>query len=145
MADEPTTNPAAEGLHVTFERLNALAEPPDVAATITEDFSFEDHRSGGVNFGRLDASGWSKFMNSLWGLDSGQVHRSIIDVIAVRGERSAAVAVRIDYGSGNFNDFILCQRLDPSLSRVERIAHYDIDDADAALAELDRLHAEIDN
>lgn len=44
-----------------------------------------------------------------------------------------------------FTEFILCLRVDPEMSHSERIAHYDIDDVDAAIADLGRMHAEIDD
>lgn len=66
MLEGPLSNAAVEGLRATFEMLNSLDEPPADFSGMAEDFVYEDHRSGGVNFGRLDASGWLRFMGSLW-------------------------------------------------------------------------------
>ena len=59
MLEEPSSNAAVEGLRATFEMPNTLDEPPADFSGMAEDFVYEDHRSGVVNFGRLDASGWS--------------------------------------------------------------------------------------
>lgn len=136
----PLTNAAVEWQRTAFERLNSLDHPPDGFAA-TEDFVYEDHRSGGVNFGRLDASGWSDFLRSVWTVGPGQPHRSIREVIAVREQRSAAMVVHIDFGNEMVNEFINCVWLDEGLERLRRVAHYDVSDATAAIDDLDRTHA----
>ena len=74
---------------------------------------------------------------------SGRPIWSIPEVIAVRDQRIAATVLVIDYGDGMFTDMIACVRFDPQLRRLQRRVLFDLDDRDAAIAELDRMHAEI--
>lgn len=140
MPEEPLTNAAVEWQRAGFERLNSLDHLPDDFAA-TEDFVYEDHRSGGVNFGQLDASGWSEFLRSMWNTGSGQPRRSVRKVIAVRGQGSAAMIAHFDYGNEMTNVFIICVWLDEGLERVRRVAHYDVADTARAIDDLDRTHA----
>ena len=66
-------------------------------------------------------------------------------MVAVRGHRSAAFVEVVDYGEDTLVEVITCCRLDEDLRRIERLVILDIDDRDAAIAELDRLHAELDD
>jgi hypothetical protein len=42
------------------------------------------------------------------------------------------------------NDMILCVRFDPQLQLQQRVVQFDIDARDAAIAEVDRMQAEIE-
>lgn len=66
-------------------------------------------------------------------------------MIAVRDQRIAATVLVIDYGDGMFTDMIACLRFDAQLRRLQRRVLFDLDDRDGAIAELDRMHAEIDD
>lgn len=145
MSDPPSTNAAVERQRAGFATLNSLSEPPtDLASSVSEGFRYEDHRSGGVSFGHLDAAGWAEFLQSVWGLRQSRPHRSVREVIATRGQRLAAVTARIDYGDDTLNEFIICLRLDADLERMEWVAHFDLEEVRAAVAELDRHNAEIE-
>ena len=71
---------------------------------------------------------------------TGQV--SISDVIAVRGQRSAAFIIRVDYGDHTYSENLSCFQLDPTLKLMHRFVAFDNDAVDTAIAELDRLHAD---
>ena len=144
MSDEPLTNAAVERMRQSFDRMNELAEPPVLADSFTDDFVFLDRRTG-VNFGEGNASYYARVSEQYWEV-GGQPHWSIPEVIAVRGEWSAAYRVRVVYGvSDMFIDDINVVRFEPVGGRFRRTVLFDPDDRDAAIAELDRMHADIDD
>ena len=53
--------------------------------------------------------------------------------------------MNVDYGNGFGVEHIECWRLDTTLRRADMSVAFDLDDRDAAIAELDRMHAEIDD
>ena len=53
--------------------------------------------------------------------------------------------MNVDYGNGMGVEHIECWRLDATLRRANLTVAFDLDDRDAAIAELDRMHAEIDD
>ena len=111
---------------------------------VTDDFIAIDRRSG-INFGQLDGPGWLAFLALIPDIGSGRADWSMPEVIAVRGERSAAVSYINDYGDDRRTEAIASFRLDASLVALERIVYFDLADREAAIAELDRLQAEIDD
>jgi hypothetical protein len=145
MSGEPLTNAALEWMRTTFDFVNKLDGKPAGKAPITGDFTYEDRRSGGINFGRLDASDMDAYSASAWDLTDGPLHQSIAEVIAVRGQRSVAFVEVVDYGEDTLVEVITCCRLDSDLRRIECLVILDVNDRDAAIAELDRMHAEIDD
>ena len=60
----------------------------------------------------------------------------------VRESREALV---LDYGNDMYTDLIACVRFDPQLQLLQRRVTFDIDARDAAIAEVDRMQAEIDD
>lgn len=145
MSEEPLTNAALEWMRTTYDFVNKFDAQPEGEAPITGDFKYEDRRSGGFNFGRLDASDMDAYSASAWDLTNGRLHQSIAEVIAVRGQRSAAFVEVVDYGEDALVEVITCCRLNPDLRRLERLVILDVDDRDAAIDELDLMHAEIDD
>jgi hypothetical protein len=126
-------------------RLNALDAAP-AHYVQTDDFIAEDRRTqtGGVNFGTLDRAGFAEFFNLSWELGARMPRFSIAEVVAVRGDGLAAVIESIDDGDGMIVEHIAVIQLDPTLRRHRRSVIFDVDAADAAIAELDRLHGTID-
>ena len=61
----------------------------------------------------------------------------------MRGEWSAAVVELTDFGDDTTMEFITSFQLDADSRLVRRHVNFDLDDRDAAIAELDRMHAEI--
>ncbi len=61
------------------------------------------------------------------------------------GERCAAYVEKIEFGGvgGMYLEHILVADLDPVLEQPRRYVSFDLDDRDAAIAELDRMPAEI--
>ena len=143
MSDEPLTNAAVERVRDAYDVMNGLSEPPSITPdSYTDDFVYVDRRKG-VNFGEGDASHFVRVLQLFWEV-GGQPHFSIVEVIAVRGEWSAAVLERVVYGGRDmYLEFITVVDLDPVGDRWRRLVDFDLDDREAAIAELDRLHAEI--
>jgi hypothetical protein len=82
--------------------------------------------------------------NMAFELGSRRPSFSINDVFSVRGQCLAALTEKTDYGNDMHSEFFLIIQIDPSLERHRRSLVFDPDDHDAATAELDRLHAEIE-
>jgi hypothetical protein len=111
-------------------------------AGFTDDFAYEDRRSG-PSFPDGDAASAPKFVLSMWQTGAGQP-RWEVETLAVRGERFAALAVQTDYGNGMLVEAIEVFGLDATLRRLHRQVSFERDDIDGAIAELDRLHREAD-
>ena len=143
MSDEPLTSAAVERVRDAYDVMNGLSEPPSITpGSYTDDFVYVDRRKG-VNFGEGDASHFVRVLQLFWEV-GGQPHFSIVEVIAVRGEWSAAVLERVVYGGRDmYLEFITVVDLDPVGDRWRRLVDFDLDDREAAIAELDGLHAEI--
>ena len=65
-------------------------------------------------------------------------------VLAVRGEWLALVRASTQYSDGQGREALSVVVFDRSVERSSRHVHFDLDDLDAALAELDRLNAEFE-
>ena len=143
VADEPLINAAARMLRAAATHLSGLDGPPAHATVTSDDITFDDRRSGGANFGLIESSNWLEFVTSIWSVGTGHPHFTVPDVVAVRGQRCAAVIWAYDYGDGWADAQILCIRLNPG-RLIDRAVAFAVDDVVAAIAELDRWHAEIE-
>ena len=114
-----------------------------VRAGLTDDFAFEDRRSG-LSFPDADAESFPKVVVSMWQTGAPGHPRFEAETLAVRGERFAAVAVQTVYGNGMLLETINVIGLDATLSLRQRQVNFDRDDVDAAIAELDRMHSQAD-
>ncbi len=142
-----SNRPASPSLEVAVAplangpELPAELRPEDIFA---DGYVFDDRRTGGVNYGQLDATAQFRGLEQFWLLGS-QPHFSIVEVIAVRGERCAAYIEKVAYVEADmFMETIMVMKSDPALERSQTVV-FDVDDRDAAIAELDRMHAEINN
>lgn len=143
--DEALTNATVEWIRRFHRRANALEEyGPDETLPVTDDFTYEDRRSGGMNFGHLDASAAGAYLASMWDVGSGRPQMSMSAVIAARGDRLAAVVEVIDLGEDTYTEGIVCYGLDPELKRLQRVVIQNSGEVDAAINELDRMYAELD-
>jgi hypothetical protein len=144
MSDEPSTNAAVEWLRSGRDILNSLEQPP-TGVLVTDDFVFKDRRSG-FNFGHIEgAATYLEWLAHTWSLTDDRPHFSILEIVSVHGHRCAAVVMNVDYGNGMGVEHIECWRLDATLRRANLTVAFDLDDRDGAIAELDRMHAEIDD
>jgi len=141
MSDEPS-NAASETFagHVAF--LNEFGNPPEglVRTWLADDFVYEDRR-GGPSFPNADAESYPKLLGTAWETGAGEP-RFQGEILGVRGERFAAVVVTVDYGNGMLFESIHLVALDATLSLVQRVIDFDVEDVDSANAELDRLQSQ---
>ena len=142
MSDEPLTNAAVECIRAGIAFANVMERDEFTGGGLTDDFVFEDRRSG-FNYGRHDATTYREVSKTVFDVGSGRPIWSIPEVIAVRGQRTAATILVIEYGNDTYTDMIACVRFDPYVQRLQRRVLFDIDARDAAIAEVDRMHAEI--
>jgi hypothetical protein len=141
-----TVDERGGGVHSAWARLHERRRVFDgeMSKSVTSDFAYDARNSLGVDFGPSD---WPKFLGSIWQVSVGRPKLSEPPVLAVRGQRCAAITARIDYGDDAFTEYLHCIVLDPALQRLQWIVSFNADrpdDGHAAIAELDRLHAEID-
>jgi hypothetical protein len=143
MGDEPS-NAASKALRNVFG-LYAEGPPSEtrMRAGLTDDFAYEDRRRG-LSFPDSDAEAYAKLLTTIWQTGAGGQPRFEHETLAVRGERFAATAVRVDYGNGMVSENIAVFGLDATLSRLQTHVDFDIDDVDGAITELDRLHGQAD-
>ena len=74
----------------------------------------------------------------------GPVEIDVEQVLAVRGKRLAALKIRHTFTDRDvYLEDIWVIQYDRPVWLTERMVQFDVDDIDAALAELDRLHAQI--
>lgn len=145
VGDEPgnvLSNAATEWILLRYSLMSELDAALKGASEVTEDFLLDDRRSGGFNFGRFGAADWPTFLASIWDSSSDQVHFEMREVLAVRDQRSAAHVEILDSDVATWQS-IMCIRLNPGLDALERLAIFDLDSRVAAIAELNRMHAEM--
>lgn len=146
MSHDQLSNPAVAIAQRSLKLWNDNTHAPtNTSGGVTDDFTLEDRRSGGVNFGTIDASAWDDFLSSTWDVGAGQPRYSMPEIVAVRGQRCAAIVMLIEFDDDSQLGFLNCLRVDRALRRGERMVTFDLDDRAAAIAELDRMHAEIDD
>jgi len=112
-----------------------------VRAGLTDDFAYEDRRSG-PSFPDADAESFPRVVLSMWQTGADGQPGFAPETLAVRGERFAAVAVQTDFGNGMLLETINVIGLDATLSKVQRQVQFDRDDVDGAIAELDRMQSQ---
>jgi hypothetical protein len=145
VSDEPLTNATVRFCEGGYRAWNTLESPTSLGTdTFTDDFVYEDRRVGAFNFGRLNATEFMSAFKAAWEAGAGRPRFSVEQVVAVRGERLAVIVDRTDFGNDMQVELIGVNQLDRSLRRLQRVVTFDLDDVDAAIAELDRLHAQID-
>jgi hypothetical protein len=142
--NEALTNATVEWIRRMHRGTNALDElRADWEMPVTDDFIYNDRRSGGMNFGQIDASGVWAYTASMWDVGDKRPQMSMPEIVAVRGDRLAAVVELIAYGDDVSVEGLVCYRMDPTLRRLQRAVIFDVDEADAAINELDRMHDEL--
>ena len=142
MPDGQSSNAVIELVRFIMGASRGAADMTTDEPPVTDDFYADDRRTG-ISFGRLDGPGWVAYLATNPEVGSGRVNLSVSEVIGVRGDRSAAFCYVSDYGDDRRSDALACMRLDSNLSAFERIVYFDLADREAAIGELDRLHAEI--
>ena len=66
-----------------------------------------------------------------------------VEILAVRGERLALCRASVGYANQEGREALSVVTYDRSVEKATKHIHFDLDDLDSAIAELDRQHAEI--
>lgn len=67
-----------------------------------------------------------------------------VEVVAVRGDRLVLARMCIGYRDGDGTGVLSITQFDETVEKTQSAVRFDLDDLDAALAEIDKLHAEIE-
>jgi hypothetical protein len=114
----------------------------EMGAGLPENFRRYDRRRL-VGLPTTDAQGLVDGMRAYFELGQGVPTFSVPRVVAERGERLCAVVTRAEYPTGAAIEILSIVQLTPDGKRVEINIDYDVDDEAEAVAELDRLQAEL--
>ena len=121
----------------TFEK---WPEQPDV---VTSDFVLDDRRTLGL--GEVEHDVAMAYSAAAWNVDAGRPRLQVEKLVGTRGERLVAAQVDTVYEDGSESSALMVWRLGPNLRDLNLCVMFDLDDVDAATAELDRLQAEIES
>ena len=110
----------------------------ELSAWFADDYVFQDRRrlTGMPDLDRVDFVEMARFDHEL-------DEEMDVEFVAVRGQRMSLARVVNRYADGSINEFLALVRWNSDVNRLELTIRFDLDDLDAAVAELDRLHAEI--
>ena len=133
-------NAAVEWMIAAHDALNRLDEAP-ADLPLTEDFFAEDRRELAL-YGRVDRDMWVDITAYSWSLGSGRPQWDVNDVVAVRGDRIAALKYWMDWADGMGVEAIACVQIDLERRRLRRVVFFDLDAENDALALLDGWHDE---
>ncbi len=109
---------------------------------VADDFRRDDRRRL-VGLPDDGAKGFVDGIQALFDVGSGTPSFSVVRIVATRGERLALAHNKIEYPDGVAIELLSLVRLTADLDRMDREVDFDVDDLEAALAELDRLDDEI--
>jgi hypothetical protein len=144
VSDEPS-NTASEWMRGIYAVLNDFESPPleMIRSSFTGDFIYEDRRRGAL-FPIMGAELVGEAFASFWATGAGRPRFTVHRIVAVRGERLVAARLVVDYDIGFVLEAIQMLQLDATVTRVQRAFDFDVDDVEAVIAELDRLHSRAD-
>jgi hypothetical protein len=127
-----------------LERMNSFDEWPETATRVAADFVLDDRRRGGIGLGRVDRDAAMAYSATAWKVGRGQPNQRVRRLIATFGDRLVAALVVSEDGEWETQSIMVWQ-IDPQLRNLQLAVMFDPDDRDAAIAELDRMYAEIDD
>lgn len=142
---------AVEPRNVAVERLRSITSRWTDWETLnvewegwyTEDFVREDRRRL-INMPLADRATYLEHSRVWFELADGRPTFSVEHVVAIRGERLVAWTIEASYESAPSVRAVIVTQFDSAVLRVERQVHFDLEDVDAALAELDSMYAALD-
>jgi ketosteroid isomerase-like protein len=140
MVDEPR-NAASEAAEVMTELAFAREDLDEFLAMVAEDFVQRDRRKlvgSTTEVGKAEYAQIAAFFVHEAGLESR--HRK---VLAVRGDHLVLTRIVDRYRDGSMREFLGVEHFTGDPVQTHRAVMFDLDDLDAALAELDRLEAEL--
>jgi hypothetical protein len=113
----------------------------EILAWYTDDFVRQDRRRL-IGAPEVDAAGFVGQILSWFEIEDGRPVFSPVAIIAVAGERCAALQMRIGFVGDRGVEMIHVVVFDELIQRQQRVVSFDVDDHDSAVGELLRLHAE---
>ena len=143
MTAEPS-NAASERLRAEMPRW----DDPDYVNTAGREvlavgFSREDRRRL-IAMPTGDVDGYLKSFDAWYEIGDGRPKFNVEEVIGVRGERLVLTRTRVEYVSGQATEFLYLFQFDQRIDQVEKQIAFDLDDVDAAVAELDETQAALE-
>jgi hypothetical protein len=101
VSDEPS-NAASDYMRRSIAFLNESGSRPEkrVRAGLTDDFTYRDQRSGPTFNIDADAESYAMLMQTYWETGAGRPRFEVLEIVAVRAERFAALVMQLDYGNG---------------------------------------------
>lgn len=116
----------------------------EALSAFDHEFVREDRRKL-IGLPPANAQEYIKGMVEYFSLDDERAPEFVVDsIVAVRGDRLVLARLRIEFRSGWSSDFLVIVQQNASIDRLQKAIRFDTDDIDAAMTELERLHAEID-
>ena len=115
----------------------------ELLGTLADDFVREDRRRL-IDFATATGEELVAYALSWFDVGDGQPKFSTIGTVAVRGERLALVHWRVGYEDGMGTELLAVGQYDERVQITQRVIAFDLEDINAAIVELDRMHAEIE-
>ena len=141
VADEPTANAAAERMQRWLELLSASERLPEQSDMVTSNFVLDDRRTLGI--GQVERDVAMTYAAAAWDVNPARPRLHVDKLVATRGDRLALA--KVDAVQDGWEDpHLMLWRLRPNLRDLDLAVMLDSGDLDAAIAELDRLHVEIE-
>lgn len=144
--DGEPRNLASDRIRGTFPMMNRLRDMDDsellrFRSRFADDFVREDRRRL-IGVPDSDRDDWFESILAYWDLGKGAPSFRVAEVLAVRGDRLVLFRSHVGYEDGSAIEQLIVYGLSADM-RVRHAVMFDVDNLDAAFAELDRLHAEI--
>lgn len=119
-----------------------MVEGPEFSEWFTPDFVREDRRRL-IGAPTVDTAGFVDQMQAWFEIGEGTPTFRPLEVVAVAGERLAAVRFSVAFASGYEVEMIHVALFDEEVLRQQRIVSFDVEERELAVRELGRLAAEV--
>jgi hypothetical protein len=145
VAAEPSNTAAASIRSVSASSSSMPIAPPieQLKQLLAENFVCNDYRTGGFNFGQVGRDQYIASVKSWWEVGDTPPQFDVVEIVAIRGERCAAVLTATHLG-GMVVEGIECVLLDPSLRRWLAVARFDASARGRAVDQLDEWLTQLD-
>lgn len=131
-------------VEVTYEKFHLHGDPEFLARNLDEIYTLDFVREDRRRLVGAPTANREEFVQQLrgWhGISHGPPQFSVEEIVAVRGERCILIRARVLYAD-TWSEFLSVGRIDAD-DRTDRSVLFDPDDIESAIAELDRMFAEI--
>jgi hypothetical protein len=145
MADEPrnaASDLARTIVHLLNDRDHVLSGGP--SGTSAPGFTLVDHRRLGLAPSE-DVDHFPADIEAYESLTGRWPNFVVREVLAVRGDRLVLYRMAVEFGETGEHELIVVERFDEPVERPEVSHLFAVEDVDAAIAELERLHEAIED